>query len=137
VKENPWMGFGPGNFPRFYKSYTVTNFVTYVSDNPENSGIHNYYFMVLVEQGLFGFLIFIALCFYVLAKGEQIYHQTRDPARKRIVMTAILATVIIDALLLMNDMIETDKVGTFFFICMAILVNADLENKRQLAIGNN
>lgn len=134
VKENPWLGFGPGNFPRFYKSYTVTNFETYVSDNPEQSGIHNYYFMVLVEQGLFGFLIFIALSFYILTKGEHIYHQTRAPSRKRIIMTVILAIIIVDALLLMNDMIETDKVGAFFFICIAVLVNMDLANKNEQSL---
>ena len=43
---------------------------------------------------------------------------------------AILSTIVIDAFLLINDMIETDKVGTFFFLCMAVLVNVDLRNRR-------
>jgi hypothetical protein len=33
-----------------------------------------------------------------------------------------------DAFLLINDMVETDKMGSFFFICMAVLVNQDREN---------
>jgi O-antigen ligase len=31
----------------------------------------------------------------------------------------------------MNDMIETDKVGSFFFFSMAILINLDLANKKE------
>ena len=130
IKEEPFLGYGPGNFPRFYKSFTVTSFKTYVSDNPDSSGIHNYYFMTLIEQGLPGFLLFVALCFLTLLKGEMIYHQTIDENKKHLVMTVILTFVIILALLLINDMVETIKVGTFFFVCIAVLVNVDLENQR-------
>jgi hypothetical protein len=38
----------------------------------------------------------------------------------------LLSTVVIDAFLIINDLIETDKVGSFFFLAMAILVNQDL-----------
>jgi O-antigen ligase len=47
------------------------------------------------------------------------------------VMAALLTTVIIDGLLVMNDLVETDKIGSFFFLCMAILVRADLANRRS------
>ncbi|RMG86779.1 MAG: O-antigen ligase family protein [Bacteroidetes bacterium] len=133
TQDKPVFGFGPGTFTEFYKSYTVNDFQTYVSDNPEKSGIHCYYLMVFVEQGLPGFLIFLALVFYFLIKGEQIYHQTRDPQRRGFIMVLLLTFVIIDALLLINDMIETDKVGPFFFLCIAVLVNFDLANQKELA----
>ncbi|NJL77578.1 MAG: O-antigen ligase family protein [Saprospiraceae bacterium] len=71
VQEKPWMGFGPGNFYDFYKSYTVNRFRTYVSNNPEQSGIHNYYLMVAVEQGIIGLIWFILLCAAVLWIGEK------------------------------------------------------------------
>gem|GEM_PF-6740875 len=51
----------------------------------------------------------------------------------------LMTTVVIDGLLLMNDLVETDKIGSFFFLCMAVLVNVDLANKasvRQLAVGS-
>ncbi|GJM35825.1 MAG: hypothetical protein DHS20C18_48260 [Saprospiraceae bacterium] len=128
--DNPIMGFGPGNFVNFYKSYTVTSFQTYVSDNVDQSGIHSYFLMTLVEQGIVGLLLFFALSFYVLIRGERIYHQTKNPDRKRLVMIMLLCTIVIDAFLLINDMIETDKVGSFFFMCMAILVNLDLANQK-------
>ncbi|TAK43322.1 MAG: O-antigen ligase family protein [Saprospiraceae bacterium] len=131
VAEKPLLGFGPGTFTKFYKSYTVTGFTTYVSSNPEGSGIHCYYLMTFVEQGVAGGLLFLALVAFVLLKAEVIYHQTTDPDRRRIVMMVILTTVVIDGLLLMNDLVETDKTGSFFFMCMALLVNADIKNKEQ------
>ncbi len=128
---HPYMGFGPGNFVNFYKPYAVTSFQTYVSDNKEQSGIHSYFLMTLVEQGWPGLLLLVALLFYTLIKGETIYHQTSDPARRRLVLMALLCLVVIDSFLLINDMIETDKVGSFFFIFMAILVNLDLANRKE------
>lgn len=129
--DNPWLGFGPGNFVTFYKSYTVTSFQTYVSRNEELSGIHSYYLMTLVEQGLIGMLLFFILSFYMLIKGETVYHQTKSIDRRRILLMALLCIVVIDAFLIINDLIETDKIGPFFFISMAIIVNVDLANQRD------
>ncbi|MEO1515559.1 MAG: O-antigen ligase family protein [Bacteroidota bacterium] len=130
--EEPLTGFGPGNFYNFYRSYTVRSFETYVSDNPEKSGIHSYYLMTLSEQGFPGLLLFLCLCFYGLIKGESIYHQTEDDFKQAWVMAILLSMIVIDALLLINDMIETDKVGTFFFLHLAMLVNIDLANRKLL-----
>ncbi len=129
VAEKPVMGFGPGNFINYYRSYTVTSFKTYVSENEENSGIHCYYLMTFVEQGIIGLILFVILSFYMLIKGEQVYHESRNLLLKRVVMCACLSIIIIDALLIINDMIEVDKVGSFFFICMALIVNVDLMNR--------
>ncbi len=133
VEDKPVLGFGPGNFFFFYRPYAVTSFKTYVSDNKEKSGIHNYYLMVAVEQGLPGLLIFLVLCFYAMIRGEKIYHQAKDPQDKRIIMTVLLCFIIINGLLLINDLIETDKVGSFFFISLAILVNWDIFTRDKLA----
>lgn len=130
--EKPMVGFGPGNFYNFYKPYTVTGFQTYVSDNPEKSGIHSYYLMTLVEQGVIGLILFLVLSFYALIRGETIYHQSKTRERKHIVMALILSLVVIDAFLIINDLVETDKAGSFFFMCMAILVNMDLANRKEV-----
>ncbi len=129
-------GYGPGNFYNFYKPYTVNSFRTYVSDNPEKSGIHSYFLLMLVEQGIFGMLIFIALSFYALIRGERIYHESTNPIRKSIVMGVLLSSVVINAFLLINDMIETDKMGSFFFIGLAVLINADLANAASKKLKN-
>ncbi len=131
VKDKPIMGFGPGNFYNFYKEYTVTSFTTYVSDNEDRSGLHNYYFMILVDQGLFGFILFMVLIFAMLIIGERVYHESPTESRKNLLLMVLLSTIVIDVFLLINDMIETDKVGSFFFINLAIIVNLDLANKRD------
>lgn len=121
IIDRPLTGFGPGTFYNFYKSYTVTSFRTYVSDNPDQSGVHNYFLMTFVEQGLIGFLIFVALCFTVLIYGERIYHLAVYTKEKSLIMSALLSFIIILSMLLINDLVETDKVGTFFFMNTAII----------------
>lgn len=125
------FGFGPGNFYNFYKKYTVASFETYVSDNKDKSGVHNYYLMVLIDQGIPGCLIFLLLTMVVLVIGERIYHRTVNKERKLIIMSLLLSLIIIDAFLIINDLLETDKVGAFYFIHFALLINFDLLNRRE------
>lgn len=122
LKNKFWLGFGPGTFYSNYKMYSISSFQTYVSNNPDQSGIHNYFLMTWVEQGFIGFLILIALCFYLLIEGERLYHSISNPRDKIIIMATILGLIIIFSMCLINDLIETDKVGPFFFFNAAILV---------------
>lgn len=130
IAEKPYLGFGPGNFYHFYKAYALDRFATYVSDNPEKSGIHNYYLMTAVEQGLVGLFIFLILIYFIVIYGEIVYHRCKDQQSKDLVMAAILSSIVIDAFLLMNDMIETDKIGSFFFFNIAIIVLIDIFNQK-------
>lgn len=123
--DRPLMGFGPGAFYSAYKSYTDEHFRTYVSDNPEHSGIHNYYLMVLVEQGLPGLIIFVLLCFMALAKAEWLYHRLRPGRSREVIIAATASLVFICTTCLLNDMIETDKIGSFFFFGLAMIVALD------------
>lgn len=129
MKEKPVLGFGPGNFYFTYKDYTVSSFRTYVSDNPERSGMHNYYLMTAVEQGIPGAFIFIALCFFAMMQGQRIYHRVNTPWRKHTILAALMCFVLIVLLMLMNDFVETDKIGSLFFISLALLVSMDLNDK--------
>jgi O-antigen ligase len=45
------------------------------------------------------------------------------------VMAILLCIVIIYVNTFLSDLIETDKIGSFFFICIALLVNQDIRNK--------
>jgi O-antigen ligase len=133
IREKPLVGFGPGTFYFHYRNYTVSSFKTYVSDNPERSGIHNYFLMVTVEQGLPGLAIFLLFCAVVMLKGEQIYHRTQDPSLRRALLAALLCFTLTNLLMLMNDFVETDKIGSLFFLSVAILVNIDLKSRESEA----
>ncbi|HLP94785.1 MAG TPA: O-antigen ligase family protein [Saprospiraceae bacterium] len=129
IQDRPLMGFGPATFYTYYKNYTVTSFRTYVSDNPEQSSTHNYFLMMAVEEGLPGLCFFLLFCVVVMLKGEKIYHQTKDIRIRVALLSALLCFVLINILMLMNDFIETDKIGSLFFLSAAILVNVDLRNR--------
>ena len=129
IQERPLLGFGPATFYTYYKNYTVTSFRTYVSDNPEKSSTHNYFLMVAVEQGLPGLCIFLLFCIVVMLKGESAYHMVRERSTRVGLLSALLCFVLINILMLMNDFIETDKIGSLFFLSAAILVNIDLKHR--------
>ena len=122
IHERPIVGYGPGNFYPYYKYKTITSFETYVSDNPEQSGIHCYYLMIPVEQGIPGAIIFLLLCFYLLYEAEKAYHESKDLYHKYLVGAAFVSLVSILAILIVNDLLEADKVGPFFFMAGAIIV---------------
>ena len=133
VREKPLTGFGPASFYSEYKAYTVSSYKTYVSDNPEKSGIHNYYLMTAVEQGLPGLLIFLVLAILPVIYAERAYHALEDPESRNLVMAAGVSFVVILAVLLINDLLEADKVGPLFFLDMAIIVHMYRKSRRKEA----
>ena len=131
VEDRPLFGFGPGSFYFHYKKYVLSSFETYVSDNPEKSGIHNYYLMILVEQGIFGLLIFLGFIISVILYGERVYHSLTKRKEKNYIMAATISTVIICALLIINDLIEVDKIGPFFFLNASLIVLFDFKSRNK------
>ena len=115
IAERPLVGFGPANFYENYQAYSINSFQTYVSDNPEKSGIHNYYLMLIVEQGFIGLLIFLSL---IVMAFWKIAHNRSTFLGKPITQLAIFWLVGICVVLLLNDMIEVIKIGPFFFLAL-------------------
>jgi len=132
VGEKPLIGFGPGCFYPFYKNHTVSSFKTYVSDNPEKSGIHNNFLMVFVEQGVIGFIIMLILCFLPIVIGEQTYHLLQINWQKNLVMAATVSIIVTVAVLLINDLLEADKVGPIFFLSLSIIAILNASAKKSL-----
>jgi O-antigen ligase len=127
IRERPIVGFGPGSFYESYMPYTDKHFVTYVSDNPERSGMHNYFLMTATDQGIPGLIIFSSLLIVGLLKAEWLYHRLDDEYARNVIVASTGTLCFIIFVLLLNDMIETDKVGTFFFFCLAMIVS--IENR--------
>ena len=109
------------NFYNFYKGYTVNAFKTYVSDNPEKSTAHNYFILVLVEQGIIGLLIFLLLTATIFIYAEKLYHKCNQKADKLWILAIIMSLAALYVNNSLSDMIETDKVGTFYFMSIAML----------------
>jgi O-antigen ligase len=131
VSERPLTGFGPNNFFDFYKIYTVRSFKTYVSDNPDQSTVHCYYLLLAVEQGIPATLLFLGLIFYALLRGEFLYHHAPKRWQRQTALAALSSLVIILILISINDLIETDKIGSFFYLNLALLVNLDVQTRKE------
>ena len=126
IGDKPLVGSGAATFYPEYKRYTVKSFRTYVSDNPEKSTTHNYFLLQLAEQGVPGFLLFLTLLASALLLAERLYHRaTQRPEIRRVVLAATLSLVIIVFHLVLNELVEVDKIGPVFFVCLALLVRAD------------
>lgn len=121
VEDMPLTGSGPSTFNQVYQSYTDDAFRTYVSENEEQSTCHNYYLQTFAEQGFPGGLLFLGLNLYVLIIGYRAYHRTDLPLRRSVIMLLMLCLVGIQLFILLNELIEVDKVGTFFWFCLTII----------------
>ena len=122
VKEEPFFGFGPSTFYSNYMNHTVNSFQTYVSDNPEKSGIHNYYLMTLVEQGAFGLILLMFVIFMPLFIAQKAFMQLKGQNGSYWVMAAALSYFATSIMILINDLLEADKVGPIFFLSASIIV---------------
>lgn len=120
-EHNLMHGVGAGNFTANYKPYTVASYQTYISENDEKSTVHNYFLLMLTEQGLLGLIFYTAFIFYLLILIEKLYHQHSVQENK---ITILLIAFSICAFLLNNtlsDFLETNKVGSLFWINVGLL----------------
>lgn len=131
IADRPFIGFGPGSFYFNYKEYTINKFETYISGNEEHSTVHNYYLEVTSEQGFPGLIIWVTLLVYILYLGQKLYNRFTDKHYKNLAAAATLSIITIIINIALSDLIEADKIGTSFFMMMAILVNLDLYLRRH------
>lgn len=132
IHERPLVGFGPGNFYPSYKHYTVSDFETYISDNDERSTVHNYFLLMLVEQGITGCFLFIVFVLSILFFGNNIYRKFRNDKRSENFIMAVLMSIIIILInILLSDLIEDIKIGGLFWIAVALLVTMGIRKKSE------
>jgi O-antigen ligase len=129
VPDAGLSGFGPNTFYPLYKRYQIPAFRTWVSNNPEHSTVHNYFLMVLVEQGVVGLAIWVTLCGCLLYYSQRLYHRLQDPVSRRIAAACGVIVVMIVTVNCLSDLMETDKIGSLFLLCLSALVAIDSNNK--------
>lgn len=128
-----WLtGFGPNTFYNNYKSYTAPAFKTWVSKNEEHSTVHNYFLLLLAEQGVIALLLFLMTLGSFFWYAQKIYARTEDVFWKAAVAVVAVIVCMIATVNMLSDLIETDKVGSMFYLCIAVLIIADLKTKELL-----
>lgn len=124
-QEKPILGYGPNNFSTNYKPYSVMYFKTWVSDNPLQLSCHNYFWLLLAEQGVVGVFLFIIFFGYILFYIQKIYTNSKDNISISFSKMLVVCMGIYLVVLFFNDLIETSKNGSLFFIFIALLIRID------------
>lgn len=125
TEDHLLTGYGPNSFYNNYKPYAVPAFKTWVSDNKDRSTVHNYFLLLTIEQGLPGLIIFLLLAGAMLFYAQHLYHTLKDNFYKQTAMACGSILVMLLTVNFLSDLIETDKVGSLFFLCLGLLVVAD------------
>ena len=131
IAAKPITGFGPNNFYNNYKPYAVNGFKTWVSNNPDHSSVHNYFLLTALEQGIIGLILFSTLLFSMLLKTEQLYHQMQNRFYRSIAITTGIILVMIATVNFLSDLIETDKIGSLFWLSLGIIFLLDEKLKEE------
>lgn len=135
IKDNWLTGFGPNSFYNNYKPYSIPAFKTWVSDNKEHSTVHNYFLLIAIEQGIPGLIIFLLLTGAMLYYAQHLYHRIKDNFYKTVSVVAGVILMMILTVNFLSDLIETDKIGSLFFLCLSILVVTDINTRHQNISG--
>jgi O-antigen ligase len=111
------LGSGTSTFYPTYKQYRINAFKTWVSKNKERSTVHNYFLLLLIEQGIPGLMLFMAILLIYLYQIQ--YYKTHTLIKPwQWLSIALFTTVIMQ--LSSSDMLESDKAGPFFFLSLCI-----------------
>jgi len=130
IKDNWLTGYGPNTFYNNYKPYALPAFKTWVSDNKDHSTVHNYFLLITIEQGIPGLLFFLLLVAAMLYYSERLYKRISNKFYKTAILTCGVMLMMILTVNFLSDLVETDKVGSLFFLCLATLIAVD-RNTRQ------
>lgn len=132
ISEHPFLGFGPGTYISHYRQHSSRLFETYVSYSDNDiSTSHNYFLLLASEQGILASLIFMVLIAGFLIVGESLLHRINDNQSRIWVIAIITSQCLICINILMADLIEVDKTGALFFLNLAMLINLDIQNKKE------
>jgi O-antigen ligase len=135
IKDNWLTGFGPNTFYDNYKGYTVPAYKTWVSNNPEHSTVHNYFLLTAIEQGVPGLLFLLFLFGAMLYYAQKLYHRIEDIFYRTVAVTAGVMLTMIVVVNFLSDLIETDKIGSLFFLCLSMLIVADVNSRKELNLS--
>ena len=138
--DRPVFGFGPGTYQYNYGKYQVRAEMTRISTFTGNRGhAHSEYMTYLSEEGLPGFLIFLAIVLFAVYTGMKLVYRAKEPADRRMALAVLLSLVTFIIHGVFNAFLDIDKMAMPVFVCMAILVRLDADRKRnaQILSGNN
>jgi O-antigen ligase len=127
--EYPVFGVGPNNFVSLYQPYTISAFETYISDNEERSTVHNYFILMMVEQGFPGLIIAVLLAGVFFIYGERQYHQLQKKENQALYMALLLCGASFWLNNLFSDLLEANKLAPVWMIACAWMITLEKIDK--------
>ncbi len=137
IKDNWLTGYGPATFSNSYKPYAIPAFKTWVSANKDHSTVHNYFLLTMIEQGVPGLIFFLLLTGAMLFYVQHLYYRINDAFYKMVSITTGAILTMIITVNFLSDLIETDKIGSLFFLCSSVLVVIDINTRHNGETDSN
>jgi membrane protein CcdC involved in cytochrome C biogenesis len=89
-----------------------------------------------IEEGFPGLIFFLMLLSGMLYYAQYLYHRVQDAFYKTVSITTGVILIMITVVNFLSDLIETDKIGSLFFLCLSMLVVADINTTRNYQTGS-
>jgi O-antigen ligase len=132
-RDYPLFGVGPNNFVSLYQPYTVSAFETYISDNEERSTVHNYFILMMVEQGFPGLVIAILLAAVFFIYGERQYHLLKNKDSRAFYMALLLCGTSFWLNNLFSDLVEANKLAPLWMVACAWMIRLGTADRQEQA----
>lgn len=130
--KHPFIGFGAGTYMFEYGKYQSNNDKTIISTNFGTVGnCHSEYFSPLVETGIPGFVIWIAILFFTLRAAYKVYKFCVNKSLKLIVTGCAFGLITYYIHGILNNFLDTDKLSVPFWTFTMIIVSASFHCKNK------
>jgi hypothetical protein len=81
----------------------------------------------LTEQGIPGLVLFTVLYIMMLMTAQKKYHISTDGHTKGLMLVIGAVLGMIGVLIFLSDLIETDKIGSVFYLCAGLMLDRKIE----------
>lgn len=130
--EKPFFGFGPGTYMFEYSPYQRAHEMTSISTTHGTMGaMHSEYFGPLVESGIIGLLVIVALFLTYISTLMRVYYRPATSEIKMLALAILLAMLTYFFHGMLNNFLDQDKIAVMFWAMMGMAVALDLGNRRE------
>ena len=131
-ESRPVLGFGPGTYSFCYAPFQQYRYKTVISTNFGDGGnSHSEYLNPLAESGLFGLLSFLAIIYFVLNTGFNLYFNAKKFKVKIISLGISLGLITYFVHGFMNNYSGSDKVASILWATFGMITAMDIYHNKK------
>jgi O-antigen ligase len=131
IEDRPIAGWGPGTYQFVYAGYQKGKYKTIITTNFGDGGnAHSEFIGPCAEMGFPGAILVLILMITAIYIGITTYNRTSDKIPKQLSLYATLALISYYVHGVMNNFLDTEKLSLPFWAAMAVIVAADISNKK-------